>query len=135
MKPRVEIKELSEAPNFKELQERFNVGDETIISYGDKIFVKNRQLTGDLMVHELVHCERQGFNESGAKRWYEIYMRDDEFRLQEELLAYRQQYAYCCRIFKDRNRRAKILWALATELSSPRYGSIISHSEAIERIK
>ena len=108
---------------------------DAIIAYGDKIFVKDRMLSLDLLVHELVHCERQGFNEESAKRWYEMYMRDDNFRLNEEILAYRQQYQYCCAVYKDRNKRDLILRALAKELSSARYGEIISCSDAMARIR
>lgn len=134
MKPQVEIRELSEAPNFQELKNKFGVGDETIIAYGNKIFIKGKTMSRDLLVHELTHCERQKFNEDSAKRWYEMYLENDEFRLQEELVAYRQQYAFCCRVYKDRNKRAKILFALAAELASYRYGNIINHNEAMAKI-
>lgn|SRR3990167_222726 len=133
-KPEVKLEELSLAPNFQVLQDKFGVGDETIIAYGNKIFVKGKSLTGDLLVHELVHCERQRFDEISAKQWYDKYLEDDNFRLQEEVIAYRQQYLYCCKVFKDRNKRAKILWAMAEELSSARYGKIINYSEAIHLI-
>jgi hypothetical protein len=135
MKPKVEIRELEEAPNLQEIKDKFGVGEETIISYGNKIFVKDKTMSRDLLVHELVHCDRQNFSESSAKRWWEMYMRDKGFRLTEEILAYRQQYQFCCAVYKDRNKRDKILRALAKELSSSRYGNIISDSESMARIK
>lgn len=131
---KVTIKELSEAPNFQELKDHFGVGEETIIAYGDAIYVKGKQLTSDLLQHELTHCERQKFNPESAKRWYELYMSDDKFRLQEEAIAYHNQYEFCKKVYKDRNKRAKILWALAKELSSSRYGNIIEHNEAMNLI-
>lgn len=131
---KVIIKELSEAPNYQELKEKFGVGEETIIAYGDSIYVKGKAMTGDLLQHELTHCERQKFNSDSAKRWYELYMSDDKFRLQEEVIAYHNQFEFCKRVFKDRNKRAKILWALAKELSSSRYGNIIEHQEAMNLI-
>ena len=133
-KPKVEIKELLEAPNLQTLKNKFGVGDDVIIAYGNKIFVKGKVLSADLLVHELVHCERQKFTESGAERWWEFYLKDSDFRLKEEVNAYRNQYLYCCKVFKDRNKRAKVLWAMANELSSARYGNIISHSQAMNLI-
>lgn len=131
---KITIKELNEAPNYQELKDRFGVGEETIIAYGDSIYVKGKQMTSDLLQHELTHCERQKYNSESAKRWYEMYMNDDKFRLQEEALAYHNQFEFCKRVFKDRNKQTKILWALAKELSSARYGNIIEHNEAMKLI-
>lgn len=131
-RPKVELRELSLAPNFQELKDKFGVGEETIIAYGDKIFVKGKTMTSDLLVHELTHCERQNFSVDSAKRWFEMYLRDEKFRLQEEVIAYRRQYQFCCKVYKDRNKRNAILIALAKELSSARYGGIIKVSEAME---
>ena len=136
MKPKVEIKNILEAPNLLELKHRFGVTEkETIIAYGDKIYCPNAGMSKDLLVHEMMHCERQNFSADSAKRWWKMYLEDESFRLQEEIIAYQNQYAYCCAIYKDRNKRVKILSALASELSSSRYGKIIIHSEAMHKIK
>ena len=128
---KVELKEIKEAPNLKLLKETFGVKEtEVIISYGNFIYAPNKTLSKDLLVHELTHCERQGFNERSAEQWWKKYMEDVEFRLKEEAIAYRQQYLFCCRVYKDRNKQAKILHALSQELSAPRYGSLCSVSEA-----
>ena len=135
-KPKVEMREISEAPNLQELKDIFGVDEKyLIIAYGDKIYVKGKELSPDLLVHELTHCERQGFNALDAKRWYEKYMRDKDFRLKEESVAYAGQFAYCKRVYKDRNKQAKILWMLAEHLAGSQYGNIISHSEAMNLIK
>src|SRR3990167_7042089 len=130
MKPKVEIKDILEAPNLQELKDIFGVTEkETIVSYGNSIYAPNKQLTHDLLRHEMVHCERQRFNDDDAKRWWDLYMKDTQFRLQEELIAYKVQYQYCCNVYKDRNKQAKIRYALASELSSTRYGSIVTQQE------
>lgn len=134
IQPQVKIKELNEAPNFQELKDRFGVGEEAIIAYGDTIYVKGKAMSTDLLQHEITHCERQKFDRDSAKRWFELYMTDDKFRLQEEAIAYHNQFEFCKRVYRDRNKRAKILWALAKELSSSRYGNIIEHSEAMKLI-
>jgi hypothetical protein len=130
-KGKVEIKDISEAPNLQELKDKFNVSEnDVIISYGDSIFCPNKQMTRDLLVHELVHCDRQGFNRNTARHWWEKYIDDKQFRLVEEATAFRQQYLYCCKIYKDKNRQNKILCALGSELASERYGNIVSSSDA-----
>lgn len=130
---KITFKKLNEAPNYQALKDKFGIDNKAIIAYGDTIYCDS-QLTGDLLQHELTHCQRQKFDKGSAKRWFELYMTDDNFRLQEEVLAYRSQFEFCKRVFKDRNKRTKILWALAKELSSPMYGSIINHREAMKLI-
>ena len=133
---KVQLLDVKEAPNLQLLKDTFGVSEgDIIIAYGDKIYSPNKQITHDLLVHEMVHCERQGYNERIAERWWERYMLDKEFRLAEEILAYRQQYLYCCRVYTDRNRRHKILHSLAKELAHERYGKLCSHSEAMQFLR
>lgn len=135
LQPKVELKDILEAPNLQLLKDTFGVSEtDLIIAYGNFIYAPNKSISRDLMIHELVHCERQGFNENSARRWWERYMEDNDFRLQEEVLAYHQQYLFCCRVFKDRNKQDKILRAMAHELSSPRYGSIVVNSDALRLV-
>lgn len=130
----MKIKPIEEAPNLQELKDKFGVDEKyTVIAYGDSIYCPKEGMSRDLFVHELTHCQRQG-DESQAKRWWQKYMEDEDFRLQEELIAYQQQFEFCKKVYKDRNKRAKILWALAKELASPRYGNLIEHSEAMKLI-
>lgn len=131
MKPKIEIKPTKEAPNLQILIDTFDVKeDELIIAYGNIIYCPPVGMSKDLLIHELVHCERQGFAQDSARRWWEKYMSDDKFRLAEELIAYQKQYQYCCDVYKDKNKRAKILYLMAQELSSARYGNVCLQSEA-----
>ena len=126
------IKETKEAPNLALLKETFGVSeDDVIIAYGNIIYAPNKTMSRDLLVHELTHCNRQGMNERSAERWWEKYMKDKDFRLKEEAIAYGEQYKYCCKVYKDKNRQTKILHALAVDLASERYGNIVSVSDAI----
>ena len=131
--PKVEIKDIKEAPNLQVLKDRFGVDERyVIISYGNAIYSPKKELTPDLLVHELIHCERQGFSPDSAKRWWEMYLRDENFRLQEELIAYKAQFEYCCKVYKDRNKRTKIQVALAQQLASEQYGKVITFGKALE---
>lgn len=128
---KVEIKPIQEAPNLQMLKDTFGISEEdTIIAYGDKIYCPPSGMSRDLLVHETTHCERQGFNERSAERWWEQYLKEPKFRLREEAIAYRQQYLYCCKVYKDRNRQAKILHSLAIEMASERYGKMITVLDA-----
>lgn len=136
MKPKINLKPIIEAPNLQLLKNTFGVDEkDLIIAYGDKIFCPEKGLSQDLIVHELVHCERQQFNEQSAERWWQKYMEDKDFRLNEEVLAYRQQYKFCEKVYKDRNARARILFALTGELAGERYGKLCARSEAFALIK
>lgn len=131
----MELKPINEAPNLKECKEMFGVSEDTvIIAYGNAIYVPEGGIAKDLIVHELVHCERQGFDETVARRWWKRYFEDKSFRLEEELVAYKKQYEFCCRVYKDRNKRYKILNSIASELSSATYGKIIGKEEAMEKL-
>ena len=133
---KVKIDETKNAPNLSTIISLFNVDvNYVIIAYGDTIYAPNKTMSRDLLVHELVHCERQGFNTKQAERWWQRYLEDKEFRLNEEVLAYKAQFNFCKNVYKDKNRQIKILYALAKELSSPMYGEIVSLSEAIKLIE
>jgi hypothetical protein len=131
----VELRDTKDAPNLELLKQTFGVTeDEVIIAYGNAIYAPNKTLSRDLLVHELVHCKRQGFNERSAERWWEKYMSDPQFRFMEECFAYHEQYEYIKKVYKDKNRQAKILHALAVDLSGERYGKIVSYHDAIAGI-
>ena len=105
----------------------------TVYTYGDILYVPSgRPVPDDLMVHEETHVEQQG---STPDAWWDRYLIDPYFRLQQELEAYANQYAYLCTIHRDRNQRSRILTDLARILSGPVYGEMVSSSDAYGMIK
>ena len=136
IQPKIEIKPIKFAPNLQLLKDTFGVNeDDVIIAYGDKIFCPAKGMSKDLLAHELTHCQRQGMNERQAERWWDRYLTDIDFRLNEELFAFQAQFDFCKKAYKDRNKLAKIKFMLASELVSSRYGGIIKHSEAMIKLK
>lgn len=107
-----------------------------VFTYFDGIYTATRMDT-DLFVHESVHYIRQGggMDEMRAKEWWLRYCDDPKFRYEEELLAYREQYAYILRHFKG-NRAVAFphLKRLATDLSGPIYGHLCSFQDAMTAI-
>ena len=107
--------------------------DNAIYTYGDTIYNRSGgTITPDLMIHEETHCIQQGNDPDG---WWDRYLNDGLFRIQQEVEAYANQYKFICQIQKDRNRRDKVLRNMATILSSPTYGSIIGSNAAYKMIK
>ncbi len=104
----------------------------TIFAYKGKIYNPSGvDIPADILVHEEVHLKRQQGKEDG---WYDKYLTDKEFRLKEEIAAFREQYKFFCEMVKDRNLRARYLHSLAKNLSSTVYGEIINLNEAINKI-
>jgi hypothetical protein len=99
-----------------------------IFAYGDRIYaLGGRRLTPALQAHEAVHCSRQG---GRPDHWWELYLTDPKFRLEEELLAHRAEYlAYCAR-HGNRLKRELALEAIARKLAAPLYGGLISPEDA-----
>lgn len=108
-----------------------------LFCYGDTIFNPfDRHVTEDLIVHETVHSYQQASPSLlGPDNWYARYISDPAFRLEQEVEAYRAQYAFLAQSTPDRNRLFRHLRELSLALSSPLYGSLITPSEARELIK
>lgn len=119
-------------PNFDKIKEVFPIKEDTVFTYGDTIYSPKRQkITPDLIIHEDVHVKQQ----VDPELWWNKYLKDKEFRLSQELEAYRAQYKFLCGVISDRNRRGICLHTIASHLSSDMYGNIISYSDAIKAIK
>ena len=126
-------------PVWKDLDEAFHLtekGMKPVITYGDVIFNPfHLNLTPDLIEHEMVHGEQQSHNPVVAKLWYQRYIADKDFRLEQETQAFAKQYQTLCKQHKDRNKRTRLLSQLAGMLSGEMYGSIVTHSEAQRLIR
>ena len=124
----------SPPPNYEAIKAALNLGDRPIIfTYGDTIYnVTMWPLPGHLLAHEATHMQQQGDDPAG---WWDRYLKNPEFRTEQEVEAYAVQYGYVQKETKDRNALARCVHSLALDLSSPAYGSILTYSMAINRIK
>lgn len=111
----------------------FNLeGIKPVFAYGKILYNPHDcPIPDHLKVHELVHMMRQ----KDPQAWWKLYLSDPQFRLTEELLAYRAQYDFAKQWIKDRNQLAQFLNMIATELSSAMYGNLIDKIEATKQIK
>ena len=119
-------------PNIKEIKKRFDVPRNAIFTYGDLYNPNGVEISEHLLRHEEVHAKQQGDN---PEVWWERYFEDSEFRLSQELVAYRKQIKSFKASTKNREEIAQYIFRLASDLSSKMYGSIISFPEAIKIFK
>lgn len=135
------IKPLSELPEFAlaciyQLHgtDITKIPKDLVVTYFDAIYT-NTAMPQDLFVHECVHFVRQGSgeNEDLAKEFCIKYVEDPQFRYEEELLAYREQYKF---LLKHMNKPQAFIHAkrLAMSLSGALYGSITSYTDALSAI-
>ena len=119
----------------KELGEIPKLSNNLIVTYFDTIYT-NHPLREDYYIHEMVHFIRQGNgeNQALAQDFCMRYLRDRDFRLQEEILAYREQYRFR-KASLNRPQAFEYAKFLAKELSSEKYGKdLISFHGALQAI-
>lgn len=123
-------------PRRAEIEGRFGkLPDSVIFAWGDKIMVPGgAPLQQWLVDHELVHLQQQK-DIGGVDQWWDKYLVDDQFRLDQELEAHVVEYRSYCRAFRDRNEQARYLSLIGGRLANKMYGSIISKGEAMRRIR
>ena len=124
----IKYKPVSEFPLLKKYKKRFNVPEGIAYPYGDTIYTDD-PLPDYLVVHESEHLRQQQVY--GLKKWIKRYFKEDEFRLDMEMLAYKKQLESV----KDRNLRNEYHLIAARELSGDLYGNLIKFNEAMLCLK
>lgn len=99
---------------------------DAVFCYGQTVHVVgNRRLAPEILVHETVHAHQQ----INPEEWWDRYLVDKKFRLQQEIEAHRREYS--ARIDgKGRSERRSALAEISKRLASSFYGGIISKDEA-----
>ncbi len=107
------------------------VNHHIIFSYDHVIWNPSGQLIQDhAIIHEQVHFGQQDAHPDGCDEWWNQYLTDELFRFQEEIKAYRAQYKWAVKNWKDRELRAKLLHYIALDLSGKMYGTMCTYQEA-----
>lgn len=113
-------------PNYQRINKAFGVrGKPVIFAYGAIYNPSKIKIPPQLLVHEAVHIERQG---DDPERWWERYIEDPRFRLEEEIPAHVAEY----RVMKPLDGPGGDRWLnlIAERLASPLYGSLIGQAAA-----
>jgi hypothetical protein len=107
-----------------------------VFAWGDAIYNPHRiQIDQHLLAHEGHHGMTQHPAVGGPDAWWDRYLVDPEWRVEQELEAYIIQYKSFCGITRNREARHKYAYAIAQQVSGPLYGSIIPHWTAFRRIR
>jgi len=119
-------------PNYESLSKTFPLNGQEIFAWGETIYNPSRSAVSvPLLAHEAIHCKQQGGDVQG---WWDRYLVDKAWRLEQELEAHRAEYRAYCVVEKDRNYRARYLDCIASRLAAPMYGGVIGRREAALRI-
>lgn len=116
-------------PNIDEIDAAFHVkGKPIIYAYGAVIYSACGATVGpEKIVHESVHGVRQG---SDVEGWWRRYIADPAFRLAEEIPAHVAEYLAMREAGPNRAGRRRALKIIASNLSAPLYGRLISQDAA-----
>lgn len=124
-------------PNYEAIVKTFPAveNNKTVIfTYGKVIYNPyGGFIDVPLQFHEATHSIQQ--DKLGPEKWWEKYLTDIDFRIDQEAEAYKYQYNKYCTLVKDRNKRTQFLYSLAKDLSSEIYGSPLTFTAALNRIK
>ena len=122
---------------YQKLAEKFGVDwdNNLIITYGDTIHCKIKNLEPHVIIHEEVHIKQQ--KEYGVAEWWNRYIDDEVFRLSQEVEAYKKQVNYIREHTEDMNRQRRRIWLkqIAIWLSGPMYGNLLTYEKAVEVLK
>ena len=113
---------LERPPNFDQVHAAFPRADGpgVLFAYSGAIYNPSGiTVPPALIAHEQVHLGRQDINPDG---WWDMYLKDSEFRYNEELLAHAAEFKVL-RVDKsqDRNFGARLLISTALRLVAPLY--------------
>lgn len=123
-------------PIYPRLAEKFgeDIWDRgVVITYGEKIHCKSGNVAPSIIEHEQVHIRQQREYPGGPEAWWNRYLEDPAFRLQEELAGHRAQANYVIMYCPNPKKRLHALTHIRRSISS-NYGGIITYQEACKLI-
>lgn len=100
-----------------------------IFCYGDTIYSPSgKGVHPALIAHESVHAEQQ--KKFGVEAWWNCYLISPTFRFDEEVPAHIAELQWWAKAGMPRNARRAALVGIASRLSGPLYGKLISKEKA-----
>lgn len=100
-----------------------------IITYGDRAYTARGGMSLDLQEHEAVHIKQQAAFPGGADAWWDKFIADKEFRLSQELEAYKVQVAYIRKHVSNRRKRETMIPFIYSSMAD-NYAGMITREEA-----
>lgn len=122
-------------PNYIQILEAFPNLEEhkPIFTYGDNIFNPFKvNITPDLEAHEAVHIKQQG---TFPEIWWNDYINNPEFRLQQEIEAYGTQLIFLESIITD-SKLMEWFWdKITSAISGELYGNMLNYGQAKSKLR
>jgi hypothetical protein len=115
-------------PNWQRIADTFPVDwNSIIIAYYPNIHC-GVEVSNQKQAHEEIHLSRQ--RDLGVDLWWEYYLTNPSFRLNEEVEAYKVEVEWVKENIATRNQRRFLLDKIYSDLSGSVYGFICSYEEA-----
>lgn len=130
--------EYTRPPNFEKIVQVLPEagGKGVIFCYGDTIYNPfGGAIPEQILAHETVHSERQGLTVDAVEAWWDRYLADVQFRLDEEIPAHIMEYKVYSELVRDRERRARYMHRLACRLASSLYGRLLPYMAARRKLQ
>jgi hypothetical protein len=103
-----------------------------IYAWGNRIYNPSSVFVPpQLVVHEVVHCIRQGVDITG---WWRRYIDEPAFRLAEEIPAHQAEYQWLLE-YAPRRERRQALQVVAARLAGKLYGGLVTPKRAKELLR
>lgn len=118
-------------PNYAAISKVFDIKDKPgiVFTYGYKLYVpggKGVEVDKHLLIHEETHAAQQAA--MGVEKWWELYLSEPQFRLVNEVEAYRNQYRSMGTL--SLSQRKGYLDHIVKDLSGAMYGNVVSPEDA-----
>lgn len=128
---------IEKPPIYEKAKEIFDVEQNGVLfTYGDTIYnPSNTSVDKFLIAHEETHMRQQLTHPGGPEAWWADYIADVQFRAEQEVEAYGNQYKIFCEKNIDRNSRSVYLHEISRILSSGLYAGMMGYSHARSVIK
>ncbi len=121
---------------YPRLKKQFGVNwsDGLIITYYPNIYwIGGNALPPEKVVHESTHLRQQA--KYGVEKWWDEYLANPVFRLEQEKEAYINEVNYIRRTVLNRQERFKLIDEIARCLSGSMYGNLVTYHEAINLLR
>ena len=119
-------------PNIDAIRAVLPVTSRNIFAYDRKIYNPGGgRLPPELVAHERVHFRQHSEYKGGFEAWWERFLTDKKFRLDQEIPAHQVEWrSWLSQRQRTRQERRAVLKIMAKRLSAPMYGKIISMNQA-----
>jgi len=124
-------------PNYEEVKKHFDLtGISVVFTFGNIIYNPSKVEIGpEIIAHEEVHKAQQE-EVGGPEKWWDKFLKDKEFRLQQELAAYRTQYKFVDSLEHiSRKQKDNFLDQISFMLAGKMYGNLMTHPQAKSKIR